>query len=235
MMQGTGEANMSTVPVYSLTGKPAGELTLAEEIFGVTPNRALIHQSVVATLASRRQGSADTKTRAEVHHTTKKLFKQKGTGRARQGMRSAPHWKGGGVVFGPHPRDFRQSLPKKMRRNALLSALTLKAGANKLCVVEHFNFDQAKTREAAALLKALDLHEKKVLLVLDAMHELTVRAFRNLPNVLIVTAAMLGTVDVLGADCLLFSRDSLQCLTALKQEPLGAARWLAKQTQGGAA
>jgi len=226
---------MSTIPVYTLAGQPAGEIELADDVFGVTPNKAVVHQAVVATLASRRQGTADTKTRGEVHHTTKKLYRQKGTGRARQGMRSAPHWKGGGIVFGPHPRDYRQSLPKKMRRQALLSVLSLKAVAQQIFVVQAFDFEQPKTQIAVGLLKALSLTEKKVLLVLDEMIENTALSFRNLPNVLISNIERVGTVDVLDADCLLFSQSSLLKLQELKQQPFGAARWLAKQSQGGAA
>ena len=223
---------MTTVSVYTLAGEPAGEMNLADDVFGITPNEAVVHQAVIATLASRRQGSADTKTRGEVHHTTKKLYRQKGTGRARQGMRSAPHWKGGGIVFGPHPRDYRQSLPKKMRRRALLSVLSLKAAAQQIFVVQAFDFEHPKTQIAVGLMKALTITDKKVLLVLDELIEATALSFRNLPNVLITSPEMLGTVDVLSADCLLFSQASLLKLQELKQQPLGAARWLAKQTEG---
>ncbi|MHB0936692.1 MAG: 50S ribosomal protein L4 [Armatimonadota bacterium] len=231
---------MSTIPVYNLAGEPSGEIELAPKIFEAPINEALIHQSVVTTLANRRQGTADTKTRAEVSHTTKKLYRQKGTGRARQGMRSAPHYKGGGVVFGPHPRDYSMSLPKKMRRAALLSALTVKANDNGIIVVKDFAFEEAKTRQAAALLNALKLGEKKrVLLVVRNWEEdeLAVRAFRNLANVDIITAEMLGTYDVLTASCLLFDQASLEKLQDLKQQPLGILRWMAKQQeaeQGGA-
>ena len=226
---------MSTIPVYNLAGEPSGEFELAPKVFDAPINEALIHQSVVTTLANRRQGTADTKTRAEVSHTTKKLYRQKGTGRARQGMRSAPHYKGGGVVFGPHPRDYSRSLPKKMRRAALLSALTAKAGEEQgLVVVKAFAFDDVKTRHAATLLKALKLDgRKRVLLVVRSWEEdeRTVRAFRNLPNVNIITAEMLGTYDVLTASSLLFDQASLELLQDLKQQPLGIARWLAKQQQ----
>lgn len=231
---------MSTIPVYNLAGEPSGEFELAPKVFDAPINEALIHQSVVTTLANRRQGTADTKTRGEVSHTTRKLYRQKGTGRARQGMRSAPYYKGGGVVFGPHPRDYSRLLPKKMRRAALLSALTAKAGEEQgIVVVKEFAFSEPKTREAAALLKALKLDDsKRVLLVVRDWEEdeRTVRAFRNLPNVNIVTADMLGTYDVLTANSLLFDQASLELLQELKQQPLGVARWLAKQQgaeQGG--
>jgi large subunit ribosomal protein L4 len=225
---------MATVPVYSTAGEKAGEVELAPDVFGIEPSQALMHQAVVTTLANMRQGTADTKTRGEVKHTTRKLWRQKGTGRARQGMRSAPHFKGGGVAFGPHPRDYSLSFPKKMRRKALLSALTVKAQAGGIMVVDALAFDAPKTKQAAALLSVLGLTEKKVLLVLDMPHEHVVLSFRNLPNVYITTADLLGTYDVLNADVLLFSRDGLAALESLKQQPLGIERWMTKQ-QGGAA
>ena len=226
---------MSTIPVYTLAGEQAGEFTLADDIFGVAVNAALIHQSVTATLANRRQGTADTKTRGEVSRTTKKLYRQKGTGRARQGMRSAPHFTGGGVVFGPHPRDFEQSLPKKMRRAALLSALSSKANDAAIVLVDAFAFDEPKTAKAAGILQALNLADLKVMLVLNDLDNAVALSFRNLPNVLITTAQMLGTYDVLSADRLLFEQASIERLQELKHQPLGAALWIAKQAQGGAA
>lgn len=225
---------MSTIPVYNLTGEKSGEFELATDIFGVPINEALIHQAVVSTLANRRQGTADTKTRGEVSHTTKKIYRQKGTGRARQGMRSAPHWKGGGVVFGPHPRDYTMSLPKKMRRAALLSALTSKANDNTIFVVDEFTFNQPKTRDAAALLKALNLDQLRVMVVVNEVQGNVALSFRNLPNVLMTTSDMLGTYDILVADCLLFEKVSLERLVELKRQPIGIARWMAKQGQGGA-
>lgn len=226
---------MTTISIFTPAGAPAGELEIASDVFGIEPNNALMHQAVITTLANNRQGTADTKTRAEVHHTTKKLFRQKGTGRARQGMRSAPHWKGGGVAFGPHPRDYTLSLPKKMRRKALLSALSLKVAQAGITVVEDFGFTTIKTKNAINLLQALNLTEKKrLLVVIDDVSEATILSFRNLPQVLITTAEMLGTYDVLSADHLLFTRSSIALLQELKQQPIGILRWVAKQEQGGA-
>jgi len=221
---------MSTVQVYNLAGEPSGEFELASEVFDAPVNEALIHQSVKATLANRRQGTADTKTRGEISHTTKKAYRQKGTGRARQGMRSAPHWKGGGTVFGPHPRDYNMSLPKKMRRAALLSALAVKASEEGIIVVDAFSFAEPKTRHAAALLRALKIDGmNRILLVVKERDDAAIRVFNNLPNVEIVTADMLGTYQVLNASCLLFEQASLRRLQELKQQPIGSARWLAKQ------
>lgn len=233
---------MASISVFTPAGERAGEFELADDVFGLEPNQALMHQSVVATLANQRQGSADTKTRGEVHHTTKKLYRQKGTGRARQGMRSAPHMKGGGVAFGPHPRDYSVSFPKKMRRKALLSALSVKAGAEAIIVLENYGITEPKTKSATAMFKALDLFEKKVLIVLDEPGteedadrvQAEFLSFRNLPNVVGITSpSMLGTYDVLHADRLLITRAGIELLQELKQQPIGIARWMANQ-QGGA-
>jgi large subunit ribosomal protein L4 len=226
---------MATIPVFTAAGQQAGEMELAAEVFGIEPNQALVVQSVLATLAGRRQGTADTKTRGEVKHTTRKLFKQKGTGRARQGMKSAPHWKGGGVVFGPHPRDYSQSLPKKMRRKALLSALSAKIAAGGIIVLDEFPFEQPRTKVAVSTLTALGLADTKVLVVLAEPTPAILLSFRNLPNVLVTTTDRLGTYDVLLADRLLFSQASLAHLQALKQQPLGIERWRANQHTGGVA
>lgn len=226
---------MVTIPIYTATGQQAGEMELAADVFGIEPNEALVIQSVMATLAGRRQGTADTKTRGEVKHTTRKLFRQKGTGRARQGMKSAPHWKGGGVVFGPHPRDYAQALPKKMRRKALLSALTAKLLDGGILVIDQFTFAAPRTKDALTVLTALHVEESKVLVVLADPTPEIVLSFRNLPNVLITTTARLGTYDVLLADRLLFTQASLEHLQALKQQPLGIERWLSNQQTGGVA
>ncbi|HOF87656.1 MAG TPA: 50S ribosomal protein L4 [Armatimonadota bacterium] len=226
---------MVTIPLYTPAGETAGSLDLADEVFGVAPNPALVHQAVVATLANRRQGTHDTKTRGEVHHSTRKVYRQKGTGRARQGMRSAPHWKGGGIAFGPHPRDYDQGLPKKMRRKALLSALSARVADAHVVVVESFGLAAPKTREAVKLLGALGLAGvRRLLVVLDDAGDEAILAFRNLPNVQLTTAQMLCTYDVLCAERLLFTRGSLERFQELKQQPVGPRR-LPITAEGGAA
>lgn len=224
---------MATIPVYTPAGTPAGEMELAAAIFGVEACPELVHQAVVTTLANMRQGTADTKSRGEVNYSTRKMWRQKGTGRARQGMRSAPHWKGGGVAFGPTPRDYSLGLNKKMRRKALLSAISAKVADEKVKVVDTFGMSQPKTKDAAALLKALGLDGKKVLIVLDQITEEIVLSFRNLPRVYMTTVNMLGTYDVLHADTLLFTRAGIEMFQALKQQPFGAARRM-MAAQGGA-
>ncbi len=226
---------MSQLPVYTTAGESAGEFILADDVFAVAENTALVHQAVVTTLANQRQGTADTKTRGEVKHTTKKLFRQKGTGRARQGMRSAPHWKGGGIVFGPHPRDYTLSLPKKMRRKALLSALSTKVAEDGVLIVETLAFAQPHTKAALCVLQALQIDEMRVLLVLEALSDSVVLSFRNLPNVAVTTADKLGTYDVLLADRLLFTKEAITRVQELKQQPLGTTRIKAKARGGGAA
>lgn len=224
---------MSQLPVYTTAGEQAGQIELAADVFAIEPSAALVHQAVVTTLANMRQGTADTKTRGEVKHTTKKLYRQKGTGRARQGMRSAPHWKGGGIVFGPHPRDYSLSFNKKMRRKALLSALTSKVADGGVIILDTLAFEKPQTKLAAGVLKALKIAEMRVLLVLDELTESVVLSFRNMPNVGITSADKLGTYDVLLADRLLFTRASILRLQELKQQPVGSARLLVK-AQGGA-
>jgi large subunit ribosomal protein L4 len=226
---------MVTIPILTAAGESAGTLELAAEVFGLEPNPGLVHQAVVATMANGRQGTHDTKTRGEVHHSTRKMWRQKGTGRARQGMRSAPHWKGGGVVFGPHPRDYDQSLPKKMRRKALLSAISSRVTDESVVVVESFGMAAPKTREALKLLKAIGLDSvRRLLIVLDDAADEAILAFRNLPNVQLTTAQMLSTYDVLAAERVLFTRGSIERFQELKQQPVGLRR-LPIPAEGGAA
>jgi large subunit ribosomal protein L4 len=215
---------MITVPVYTATGETSGEIELNAAVFGVSANEPLVHQAVVATLANQRQGNADTKTRGEVKHTTRKVWRQKGTGRARQGMRSAPHWKGGGVVFGPHPRDYHQALPKKMKRQALLMAVSARVNDGGVKVLDTLEFTEQKTKLAAALLATLGVENKKVLVVVETLSDPMVRAFRNLPLVVVTTSAMLGVYDTLAADVLLFTKGALALFETLKQVPVGGGR-----------
>src|SRR5438045_1031069 len=143
------------VQVRSLAGASVGTITLDERVFGIEPNLAVLHQVVVAQLANRRQGTADTRTRGEVRGGGRKPWRQKGTGRARQGSIRAPHWKGGGIVFGPHPRSYHRDLPRKMRRLALRSALSAKLQEGELLVIDQLALPAAKTKEMSALLARL--------------------------------------------------------------------------------
>ncbi|HLB12249.1 MAG TPA: 50S ribosomal protein L4 [Dehalococcoidia bacterium] len=182
--------------VKNLDGQTVGQVDLRDEVFAVPFNQAVVHQALVRQLANARQGTSDTKTRGEVSGGGRKPWKQKGTGRARQGSIRSPHWKGGGVVFGPHPRDFSQDMPKKMRRLALLSAISSKVSENLLVLVEDLRVDEARTKEMAELLKRLDI-EASALLVLAEIDPKVIRAARNIPRVSTQLARSLSVGDVL--------------------------------------
>ncbi|HYU58834.1 MAG TPA: 50S ribosomal protein L4 [Actinomycetota bacterium] len=199
---------MATVDVLDQSGKVVGTRDLDAEVFGAEVRPALMHQVVVAALAARRAGTHATKTRGEVRGGGRKPWRQKGTGRARAGSTRAPHWTGGGVVFGPHPRDHAQRLPKKMRRAALRSALSAQAAEGRIRVVERLSFEEPKTREAAETLRALEAGGR-VLLVLAGPDQVVEKSFRNLPEVRVTYAGGLSTYEVLAADTLLFTADAL--------------------------
>jgi large subunit ribosomal protein L4 len=171
-----------------------------------------MHQAVVAQLAGRRIGTADTKTRGEVAGGGAKPYRQKGTGRARQGSRSAPHYAGGGVVFGPHPRSYEQRLPKRMKRLALQGALTSKFDDGAIKVVEDLGLDEIKTKVLVGYLDSLRA-TGRVLVVASGKDEKLERSARNLPGVTIIRADSLNIVDVLGADVLLITQPSLPTLS----------------------
>lgn len=197
------------VDVKSPAGKKAGSVTLHDEIFGLQPNVAVMHQVVTAQLAARRAGSQHTKTRAEVRGGGAKPWRQKGTGRARQGSIRAPHWRGGGVALGPSPRSYAQRTPKKMVRLALCSALSDRAADGKVVVVDEWKIDTPRTKDAVAALAALDL-QGKVLLVLDDNDDAVWKSFRNLGDTVhCLYARELNAYDVLVADYVVFTKATL--------------------------
>ena len=171
---------MPQTTLYDRTGATVGSVDLAEALFAAPVNEAVLHQAVVAQLAGRRTGTHDTKTRGEVRGGGRKPYRQKGTGRARQGSRTAPHYRGGGVVFGPHPRSYEQKLPRKMRRIALRAALTAKFGDDAIRVVDQFGMtDEPRTKAFVAVLEALgagDGHVRRVLVVAPAKDEPLLRS-----------------------------------------------------------
>jgi len=207
---------MPTLPVLNSRGEAAGEVSLPEALFGVEPNEAVVHQAVVTYLANQRQGTASTRTRGMVRGGGRKPWRQKGTGRARQGSRRAAHWTGGGVVFGPHPRDYRMALPRKMRALALASALSDKVANGLLTVVDEIALERGQTREMAALLAAVGV-EAPVLILLDRWHEAVVRASRNLPGVELAIAEGINTYQVVAAARLLVTKAALARLEEIKQ------------------
>jgi large subunit ribosomal protein L4 len=200
---------MASVDVLNVSGKKVGSVELPDEVFGVQVNVPVMHRVVRAQLAAARAGTHSTKTRAEVRGGGKKPWRQKGTGRARQGSTRAPQWTGGGVVFGPTPRDHALRVNKKEKALALRSALTDRRAGGNLLVLDALDFEAPRTKLAAELLDALDLAGRKVLLVVDGLEEAAMKSFRNLPEVHLLTFDQLNTYDVLASDVVAFTRDSL--------------------------
>ena len=184
------------VPFYNLTGEVVKEIEISDRIFGVPFNEALVHQAMVRQLANARQGTASTKTRGEVAGSSRKLFRQKGTGQARAGSRKSPLRRGGGVTFGPKPRDYRQDMPKKMRQLALKCVLSAKAGAAELKVLEQLDFAEPRTREMAGLLSVLGVNAS-TLIVTGGADTNVIKSARNIPGIKTLPASLLNVVDLL--------------------------------------
>ncbi len=199
---------MAQTTLYDRTGKSLGSVELADALFAAPVNASVLHQVVTAQLAGRRTGTADTKTRGEVRGGGKKPYRQKGTGRARQGSRTAPHYRGGGAVFGPHPRSYEQRLPRKMKRLALRGALTAKLGDEAIKVIDAFGLGAIKTKELVGVLGALQAHGR-VLVVAPGRDETLELSARNLPTVEVILADSLNVVDLLKADVVLIEQPAL--------------------------
>ncbi len=189
-------------------GSDAGPVDLDPATFGISPNVAAMHQVVTAQLAAARSGTQSTLTRAEVRGGGSKPYRQKGTGRARQGSIRAPHWVGGGVALGPKPRDYRQRTPKKLVRLGLCSALSDRAGEGRVMVVERWPFAQPRTKDALAALGALGL-TGRVLIVMGPQDVVAERCFANLTEVQLIRVGELNTYDVLCCDWIVFSDATL--------------------------
>jgi len=189
-------------PLYNLAGEVVGNIDISDSVFGVPLNEDLVHQAVLRQLANARQGNASTKTRGEVNGSTRKLYKQKGTGNARAGGRKSPTRKGGGSVFGPHPHSYRQAMPKKMQQLALRCALSAKMNDGDIKILESFKLDKVKTRVMAGVLDALKV-EKTALVVTSKSNSNVVKSSRNLPGVKTMPANILNVVDVLNHRTLL--------------------------------
>lgn len=200
-----------SVTLYSKTGEETGKIELPKNIFGQKPNKSLIAQAVRVYLANQRSGTAKTKTRAEVRGGGRKPWRQKGTGRARAGSIRDPHWRGGGVVHGPQPRDYSLEMPKKMRKSALISALSDKFANKKITVIEEINFKEPKTKEAVNLLKKLDLKGKN-LIVADKFEEKEKRALGNLEKIKTFRANDLNTYEVLNYTKMLITKAGIESL-----------------------
>jgi large subunit ribosomal protein L4 len=200
---------MAELQVRTQSGGTAGSVVLSSAIFGVQPNVPVMHQVVSAQLAAARAGTQSTLTRAEVRGGGKKPWRQKGTGRARQGSTRAPHWAGGGVALGPKPRSYAQKTPKKMVALALKSALSDRANEGKVLVVDQWSFEKPSTKAAKAALAALNLTDERVLVVISRDDEDVFKSFRNLPEVQCILAGELNTYDVLVNDWVVFTQATL--------------------------
>ncbi|MDZ7679254.1 MAG: 50S ribosomal protein L4 [Acidimicrobiales bacterium] len=204
---------MATVTLKNPSGaKTTKKAELADEIFGIEPNVAVMHQVVTAQLAARRAGTQSTKTRAEVRGGGAKPWRQKGTGRSRQGSTRSPQWRGGGVALGPKPRSYAQRTPKKMIKLALRSALSDRAADDKVVVVDDWGLDAPSTKGAKAALDAIGV-AGRVLVVLGPDDEIVWRSFRNLGHVHLLEAAELNAYDVLCSDWVVFTTDTLPTTT----------------------
>jgi large subunit ribosomal protein L4 len=199
---------MASVDVRSASGDSVGTVALDDAIFGIEPHMAVMHQVVTAQLAGIRSGDHSTLTRAEVRGGGRKPWRQKGSGRARQGSTRSPNWRGGGVAMGPKPRSYAQRTPKKMVALALRSALSDRAADGKVVVVDSWGFAAPRTRDARVALATLGL-SGRVLVVLDRDDEVAGKSFRNLPKVHLILPSELNAYDVLCSDWVVFTRSNL--------------------------
>ena len=202
---------MATIDIKTAEGKKASTAELADSVFGIEPNIPVMHQVVRMQRASWRAGTHDTKTRGQVRGGGKKPWRQKGTGRARQGTIRAPHWRGGGVVFGPHPRDYSFKVNKKEIKLAIRSALSAKLADEQLIVVDKFEFEQPSTKAAVAVLKALEVEGRCTIVVIDENVNAFL-SFRNIPTVDIVPSGDENVYELLDNKFLIFEEEALRKL-----------------------
>ena len=191
-----------------MEGKNVGSVELAESVFGIEPNEAVMHQMVLNYLAAQRQGTQSALTRSEVSGGGKKPWRQKGTGRARQGSTRSPQWTHGGIVFAPKPRSYRFTVNKKEKRLAMKSAFSVKAAANEIIVVDTIAVDEYKTKKIAAMLKAVEA-EKKSLIVLDSVDSKVIKSAGNIPGVKTAQVNTLNVYDILNADKLIIAKGAV--------------------------
>ena len=200
---------MAAIKVLNMAGSEVGSIELNDNVFGVAYRESLIHQAVVTRLANERQGTKSTLTRSEVRGGGIKPWRQKGTGRARQGSIRSPQWTGGGVVFAPKPRDFSQKVNKYAKRSALASALTGKLNDNDIVVVDALNLEQAKTKEMVKILAALNI-EKRVLVVITDEDKAVVRAANNIPCVKTINSSLINVYDIVANAKVLMTKAAVE-------------------------
>ena len=199
---------MPKVAVFNIDRQQVGDIALNDYVFGVEVNGALLHQAVVMQLASQRLGTHATKTRAMVRGGGRKPWKQKGTGHARSGSRRSPVWVGGGTVFGPHPRSYAFSMPRKQRRLAIRCALSDKVQSSDIFVLDALDFEAPKTKEVVKLLKAFDVDKKALIITADETENVE-RSSRNIPGVKAIHTMGLNVVDILNHDKLFITKDAV--------------------------
>ncbi len=200
---------MSKVTMLNMEGKEAGQIELKDEIFGIKPNQNAVHAVVKNILANRRQGTQSAKTRAEVRGGGRKPFRQKGTGRHRQGSSTDPSQVGGGVVFAPKPRSYRYTLPKKLRRLAMLSALSSKVAENEIIVMDEIKFDQPKTKEMVKMLENINAG-KKALIVMAEKDENTVRSAANIQGVRTALVTTMNVYDIINHTNFIVTKEAIE-------------------------
>ena len=200
---------MPKVNVYDMSGKEVDSLELSNDIFGVEVNEHVLYEAVKNQLANKRQGTQSTKTRAEVRGGGKKPWRQKGTGRARHGSSRSPIWVGGGVTFGPKPRDYSYKLPKKVKRLALKSALSSKVEDKEIIVLDDLKLEEIKTREIKNILANLNA-SKKAVIVMDEKDDVIVKSAKNIPNVVTLTVNTLNVYDILNSDSFIITKDAVK-------------------------
>ena len=198
------------LPVKDMTGKETGQIEVSDEVFGAPVNKPLMHQALVRQLSNARLGTHKTKTRGEVRGGGRKPWKQKGTGRARQGSTRASQWVGGGTAFGPTPHTYVKAMPKKMHRAALRSALSVKASLGHIVVLDGLVLNEAKTKLAVQLFKALGVSEQNVLFVVPDRSDNVDRSVRNLPTVKMLQPGYLNVRDLLGYDVLVMAKEAVE-------------------------
>jgi large subunit ribosomal protein L4 len=203
-----------TIDILNASGNAAGTVDLPEAVFGIEPNVAVMHQAVKMYLANQRQGTSKTKTRAEVRGGGRKPWRQKGRGTARAGTIRSGVWVGGGNIHGPEPRDYRQTMPKKMRQLARRSALSLKAKSNELLVVEDLNFGEIKTKPFADMLKAIKAGGRKTLILVREPNDIVIRSARNIARCTVIEARNASTYDLLNNQVLVLERGTIDILIA---------------------
>ena len=208
--------------LFNQSGTEVGTIQLDEYIFGIEPNVPVMHQAMVRQQANARMGTHNTRGRGEVAGSTRKLFRQKGTGRARQGSIRAPHRKGGGVAHGPHPRSYAQAMPRKMRRLAVRSALSAKYAADEIRFIEAFSFEKPRTKDFLQSLSSLEL-AGKTLIVLDRKDEVVQKSAGNIAGVKSLLAHYVNVIDLLSHDNVVISRAAIDVLASFLSQANGEA------------